>query len=182
MYYIRGGLEAEAELNDHAGGITVIIACPFKRLGDKGSNIEVRHPFLAKMSPETDTGTNGRAVFVIRRSNDAFVRPYSAPVIEGEELNSGRGEMMRPTQLGRKSHAVVAFHDAGVIAASELHTAKEEFVVRPYMVIDGTTYYGKPFARSMYSAAVAVRDAGYTGCDDNTKTYVDEIIANAPAE
>lgn len=59
-----------------------------------------------------------------------------------------------------------------------------EFTVRPYIVIDGKTYYGKPFSRSIYDTAVAVRDAGYVGCDGDTDliNYIDTIIANTPAE
>ena len=58
----------------------------------------------------------------------------------------------------------------------------ENFVVRPYIVYDGTTYYGVPYTRSIAEAAVAVRDAGYVGCDDELKAYIEEIIANIPAE
>ena len=56
---------------------------------------------------------------------------------------------------------------------------KGELLVRPYIVVDGVTYYGKPWQRSMYDTAVALREAGYPDCDDTTKAYVDEIINNA---
>lgn len=59
---------------------------------------------------------------------------------------------------------------------------KNELLVRPYIVVDGVTYYGNPWQRSMYDTAVAIRDKGYPNCDDTTKAYVDEIISNAPAE
>lgn len=52
----------------------------------------------------------------------------------------------------------------------------ENLVARPYMVVNGETYYGQPWARSMFDAALAVKNNGYDGCDDKTKAYVDEII------
>jgi len=56
---------------------------------------------------------------------------------------------------------------------------KNDLLVRPYIVVDGVTYYGKPWKRSMYDTAVALKEAGYPDCDDTTKAYVDEIINNA---
>ncbi|MBO4950326.1 MAG: hypothetical protein J6E38_04835 [Clostridia bacterium] len=52
----------------------------------------------------------------------------------------------------------------------------ENLVARPYMVVGGETYYGQPWARSMFDAALAVKNNDYIGCDDETKAYVDEII------
>lgn len=56
-----------------------------------------------------------------------------------------------------------------------------EFTVRPYIVIDGVHYYGKPWSRSIYDTAVAMKDAGYPECDKYLINYIDTIIANTPA-
>lgn len=60
---------------------------------------------------------------------------------------------------------------------------REEFVVRPYIVIDGTTYYGKPFTKSVFDAATSAAANDYAACqgDSDLIAYVDEIIANTPA-
>ena len=59
----------------------------------------------------------------------------------------------------------------------------EVIVARPYIVIDGKTYYGEPWERSIYETAVALRDKGYPGLDgdsdyngESLKDYVDGII------
>ncbi len=58
------------------------------------------------------------------------------------------------------------------------------FTVRPYIVIDNVTYYGKPWSRSIYDTAVSIRDANYAACggDQELINYIDTIIANTPAE
>ncbi|MBO4950325.1 MAG: hypothetical protein J6E38_04830 [Clostridia bacterium] len=56
---------------------------------------------------------------------------------------------------------------------------KNEILMRPYIVVDGVTYYGKPWQRSVYDTACALRDNGYPHCDDETKAYIDQIIADA---
>lgn len=55
------------------------------------------------------------------------------------------------------------------------------FTVRPYMVVDGVHFYGKPWSRSIYDTAVAMKEAGYPNCDEDLINYIDTIIANTPA-
>ena len=54
-----------------------------------------------------------------------------------------------------------------------------DFAIRPYLVKDGVTLYGKTITRSMYSAAKAVADAGYAGLDDDAKQFIDSVISKA---
>ncbi len=54
---------------------------------------------------------------------------------------------------------------------------KSELLVRPYVVIDGETYYGKPWSRSMYDTAVAIKEGDdFESFDDTAKAYVQSII------
>ena len=53
----------------------------------------------------------------------------------------------------------------------------EVFVARPYIKIGGTTYYGKPWERSIYDTAVALKEKGYPECDEAVIAYIDAIIA-----
>ena len=60
----------------------------------------------------------------------------------------------------------------------------EIIVARPYIVIDGKTYYGEPWERSIYDTAVALRDKEYPGLEgdsdyngDSLKEYIDGIIS-----
>ena len=117
---------------------------------------------------------------------EAGVSPYAftketvlrKPVIVGKNYGSG------VTGGGDDGRKHFEENDETLIITAVVYGLKPanykgELLVRPYIVVDGVTYYGKPWQRSMYDTAVALRDKGYPDCDDTTKAYVDEIINNA---
>lgn len=61
---------------------------------------------------------------------------------------------------------------------------KTTLVARPFTVVDGVTYYGFPIERSICDVAEAVRDSGYSGCNNDQKTYIMSILeaCNKPTE
>ncbi|MGN1121064.1 MAG: hypothetical protein ACI4RV_01775, partial [Eubacteriales bacterium] len=55
---------------------------------------------------------------------------------------------------------------------------EEVFVVRPYVKISGTYYYGEPHENSYLNVAKALRNAGYPGLTEEQKTEIDAVIAS----
>ncbi len=55
---------------------------------------------------------------------------------------------------------------------------KENLVARPYMVVDGETYYGQPWSRSMFDTALSIKNGNYAACNDDQDLidYVNDII------
>ena len=106
-----------------------------------------------------------------------FTKDSDVKIISGANYNASvTGDTRK--HLAEDSDTITI---TAVVTSVAAKYYREEFVVRPYIVIDGKTHYGDPFVRSYYSAAEAIKNNGYAGCNENTKAYVDEIIANAPA-
>jgi len=73
--------------------------------------------------------------------------------------------------------------DENIIITAVIYGVPEKyygyaFTVRPYIVYDGVTYYGKPWSRSMFDTALSIKNDGYEACagDQDLIDYVNDII------
>ena len=114
--------------------------------------------------------------------NEKGTNDYGVTYISGESYNKASGiDLVYATDGAAFGSAGkgTGFYFTGVLYNIPVDAYTTNFTLRPYLVMNGSVFYGDTVTRSLYGVADAVKAENYPGLDEEGVAYVDSILAQA---